>query len=65
MSSKLNVDHMAHAIASMSREDVKRELLHFRGRFDLDFSEDFLEGLPVDRLRHILFAAKVQQGRVN
>ena len=65
MSSRLNHDHIAHSIASMSRDDIKRELLQFRGRFKLDFSEDYLKDLPLDRLRHILLAAYIQHDRVN
>ncbi|MCK4627929.1 MAG: hypothetical protein KAT56_02935 [Sedimentisphaerales bacterium] len=54
---------LACSIAEMSLDQVKRELLHFDGRFKLDFTEDYLNQQPVDRLRHILMAARMQQSR--
>lgn len=44
-------------IAVMSKREVKNRLLHFPGRLKLDFTEDYLDGLTVERLRHILLAA--------
>jgi len=32
---------------------------NFRGRFKLDFTEDYLNKISVDRLRHILLAALI------
>ena len=61
LSPNAKIDQLACSISQMPRTKVKRELLHFRGRFKLDFTEDYLESLSLDRLRHILLAAKVQQ----
>ena len=47
----------------MKLDQVKREILHFDGRFELDFTEDYLNQQPVERLRHILLAARMQQSR--
>jgi len=59
------VEQVANSIARMGRRRVKQEILHFKGRFRLDFSEKYLDSLPLERLRHILLAAKVQQLRIN
>ena len=60
-----NYDQIATTIASMSREEVKYEILHFNGRFHLDFPEEFLDKQPLEKLRHILLAARMQQSRTN
>lgn len=54
-----NVDFekMCCDIAAMSKREIKTQLLHFPGRIKLDFTEDYLDGLTVERLRHILLAA--------
>ena len=46
-------------IENMGRAELKRQIRGFRGRFKLDFAEDYLDSLTVDRLRHILLAALV------
>ena len=53
------VDTLAMVIATMNRVQVTKRLNDFHGRFQFDFSQEYLEGLSVDRLRHILFAAVV------
>ena len=60
-----DLDKIATSIAGMNRKAVKRALLSFDGRFKMDFSEEYLESLSLDRLRHILLAAKLQQGQDN
>jgi hypothetical protein len=59
MDSAQNFERLARTISSLSRDNIERKIRTFRGRFKLDFSEDYLHGLTVDRLRHILFAAMV------
>jgi len=64
----INTDHdsVTCSIAQMSRDQIKREILHFKkGSFKLDFSEDYLDGLTLERLRHILMAARLQRGSSN
>jgi len=50
-------EEIAASIASLSKSQIKRHLLHFKGGFKLDFTESYLDGLSADRLRHILLAA--------
>ncbi len=65
MANRQNINQIAVDIATMSKEDVKGELLQFNGRFNLDFTESYLNKLSGERLRHILLAAKLQQGVIN
>jgi len=57
MASQRYFEQTATSIASLCREELKQQIKGFRGRFKLDFTEDYLNRLTVDRLRHILFAA--------
>lgn len=59
MVSKTYFERTATSLAALNREELKKRIKNFRGRFRLDFSEDYLNGLSVDRLRHILLAALI------
>jgi hypothetical protein len=50
---------MATSIAALGRNELKRRIRNFKGRFRLDFTDDYLNKLSVDRLRHILLAASI------
>ena len=52
-------DREATTIAALGRNELKRRIKNFHGRFKLDFTEDYLNRLSVDRLRHILLAASI------
>jgi hypothetical protein len=47
------------SIAALGKDELKKRIKNFRGRFKLDFTEDYLDNLSVDRLRHILLAALI------
>jgi hypothetical protein len=57
MASREYFDREATSIAALGRHELERRIRNFRGRFRLDFTQDYLNGLSVDRLRHILLAA--------
>ena len=59
MASRAYFEQTATTIASLGRNELKRRIRGFRGRFRLDFSDDYLNRLTVDRLRHILLAALI------
>jgi len=59
MSSRQYFDREATSIAALGRNELKRRIRNFRGRFRLDFTEDYLNNISVDRLRHILLAALI------
>jgi hypothetical protein len=45
------------SIVEMERTELKKKIRTFNGRFELDFTEDYLNEANIDRLRHILLAA--------
>jgi hypothetical protein len=55
----------ATSIAALGRHELERRIRSFRGRFQLDFTQDYLNRLSVDRLRHILMAALMNSGTHN
>jgi len=59
MGSREYFEQTATSIAALGRTELERRIRNFRGRFKLDFSEDYLNNLSVDRLRHILLAALI------
>jgi len=59
MASSEYFEQTATSIAALGRAELKRRIKGFRGRFKLDFTDDYLESLSVDRLRHILLAALI------
>jgi hypothetical protein len=59
MTSREYFERTATTLASLGRNELKRRIKNFRGRFRLDFTETYLNEMPVDRLRHILLAALV------
>jgi hypothetical protein len=59
MDSRKFFEQTATSIAALDRDELKRRIRNFRGRFKLDFTEEYLDQLNVDRLRHILLAAHV------
>ncbi len=59
MSSAKYVERQVTSIAALGRDELKRRIRNFRGRFKLDFTEDYLNKISVERLRHILLAALI------
>jgi hypothetical protein len=47
------------SVAALGRTELKRHIKNFRGRFKLDFTDDYLDTISLDRLRHILVAALI------
>jgi hypothetical protein len=61
MSSAKYVERQVTSISALSREELKRRIKNFHGRFKLDFTEDYLNKMSVERLRHILLAALITE----
>lgn len=59
MVSREHFEQTATSIAALSRNELKKRIKNFKGRFKLDFSDDYLNKLTVDRLRHVLLAALI------
>ncbi len=62
MASREYFEQTATSIAALGKDEIKRRLRNFRGRFKLDFTEEYLSKLSADRLRHILLAALINAG---
>ena len=52
-----SVDRMASRLARMNRDGLVRTLRQIHCSFELDFTEEFLASISVERLRHITLAA--------
>jgi len=65
MSSAQYVERQVTSVAALDRDELKKRIRNFRGRFKLDFTEDYLNKISVDRLRHILLAALINAKRHN
>ena len=59
MASREQFERSATTIASLGRNELKKRIKNVRGRFRLDFTENYLDNLSADRLRHILLAAVI------
>lgn len=59
MAPDISFEQYCAYITSLSKPEIKERLLHFDGPIKMDFTDDYLETLDVDRLRHILMAAVV------
>lgn len=59
MNSKRYFEQNATSIAALDRNELTRRIRNFKGRFKLDFTDDYLNHITVDRLRHILLAALI------
>jgi len=59
MATKQYFEREATSIAALGRNELTRRIRNFKGRFKLDFTDDYLNRLTVDRLRHILLAASI------
>jgi hypothetical protein len=59
MASSGYFEQAAVSITLLDKEQLKKRIKNFKGRFKLDFTEDYLNNASPDRLRHILLAALV------
>lgn len=62
MATRIQFEQTATSIASLGKNELKKRIKNFKGRFRLDFSEEYLNQLSVDRLRHVLLAAMINAG---
>ena len=59
MASEIRFEQTPVSIASLDRDELKRQIKNFKGRFKLDFTDGHLDSLSADELRHILLAAMI------
>ena len=58
------IEELITLACAMDGAAIKRQLIGFRGEFPLDFTAEFLDALPVERLRHIYVAVCLQVQKV-
>lgn len=58
------VEELICVVASLDRDSLVEHLHDFRASFPLDFTDDFLTAVPLDRLRHIFVALCLQQKQI-
>ncbi|MBN2270119.1 MAG: hypothetical protein JXN61_05860 [Sedimentisphaerales bacterium] len=63
MASRRYLENSATSVATLGKAELMRRIRNFRGRFRLDFTDDYLSNLSIDRLRHILLAALINAKR--
>ena len=55
------VEELICVVAALDRPTLVRQLHAYRASFPIDFTDDFLTTVPLDRLRHIFLALCLQQ----
>jgi hypothetical protein len=58
------VEELICLVASMDRDDVISRMKAFEGSFPIDFTDDFLAEVSLDRLRHVFVALCLQQHHI-
>ena len=52
-------DQLAKQLAQMDREGLVDTLRSMQCKFEMDFSDEFLDSVSIERLRHITLAASL------
>jgi hypothetical protein len=52
-----SIEKQMSMISSMNKNEVISRIQNFKGSVNLDFTQGYLNGQSVDKLRHILAAA--------
>ena len=58
------LEELMVVVASMDRASLVDQFHNYHARFAVDFSDDFLAGTPLDKLRHIFVAMVLQNERM-
>jgi uncharacterized protein YjgD (DUF1641 family) len=58
------VEELISMVSGLDRSAIIDQFRNFQASFPIDFSRDFLEREPIDRLRHLLLALCLQQQRM-
>jgi hypothetical protein len=58
------VEDLIELVSSLDRDALIRHFHTYRANFPVDFTPQYLEKLPVDRLRHIFVAMCLQTQRL-
>ena len=58
------VEELVCLVSSLDRQGLSQQFRNYRATFLLDFTNDFLNEQPLDRLRHIFLALCLQCQRM-
>jgi hypothetical protein len=58
------VEELICVVSAMDRQSLVEKFRNFRGDFPVDFTPEFLDAQPTDRLRHIFVALCIQHRRM-
>jgi hypothetical protein len=58
------VEELICLVSALDRDALVREFLTYQGAFPVDFTAEFLNTQPLDRLRHIFVALCLQHQRM-
>ena len=58
------VEELINLVAGMDRQTVIQHMSEFPASFPVDFTPEFLEHTPIERLRHIFVALCLQTQQV-
>ncbi len=58
------LESLIRIVSSLDRPALVDRLLSFDGAFPIDFTDEYLQQLSIDRLRHILVAVCLQAGQL-
>jgi hypothetical protein len=54
------IEQLIKLVAAMDRQILVSQCRCFHGAFPVDFTEDYLRRMPLDRLRHVFVALCLQ-----
>lgn len=58
------IEELICLVATLDRPSLVKQFRTFKANFPIDFTPEFLEQQPVERLRHILLAVCLQSQRL-
>ena len=54
------IEELIRIVSALDREAIVREVVNCPARFPVDFTREFLNTIPLERLRHIFLALCIQ-----
>ena len=58
------IDDLIQLVSALDRDALLEQFHTYRANFPLDFTDEFLTSIPLDRLRHIFVALCLQTQRM-
>ena len=58
------IDELITLVSSLDRRALVRQFDQYQAAFPLDFTHEFLDSAPLDRLKHIFVAVCLQSQRM-